>query len=204
MKKSYLIIVLSMILTITFCTSCFAGWLIYHKPAFKGKIVDAETKKPIEGAVVVAMYKKYPIISGPGGGSASIMHIKEALTDKKGEFHISSYTTFIQPLFIEDDVDFIIYKPGYGSHPGRKVYPFHYCGPELLFSKELGTKGQIHRRTKTVSITYGVVELPPLKTRKERLRAVPSTPTDKIKDTPLLYKAINEEYKSFGLKPSGR
>jgi hypothetical protein len=101
MKKAYLIIVLSMILTITFCTSCFAGWLIYHKPAFKGKIVDAETKKPIEGAVVVAMYKKYPIISGPGGGSASIMHIKEALTDKKGEFHISSYTTFIQPLFIE-------------------------------------------------------------------------------------------------------
>jgi len=204
MKKTYLIIGLSMFLITGFCTSCFAGWLICHKPAFRGRIIDAETKKPIEGAVVVAMYYKYPIISGPGGGSASIIHIKEALTDKKGEFHIPSYTTLKGPNSIEDDVDFIIYRPGYGSHPGRKVYPFHYCGPELLFSKKLGTKGQIHRRTKTVSITYGIVELPPLKTRKERLKPVPSTPTDKIKDTPLLYKAINEERKGFGLRPVGR
>jgi len=212
MKKTYLIIALSMFLITAFCTSCFAGWLIYHKPAFRGMVIDAETKKPIEGAVVVAMYYKYPIISGPGGGSASIMHIKEALTDKKGEFRIPSYTTVIQPLSIEDLTEFIIYKPGYGSHPVSLTYPLFYFRPyeeEGFFSKKLGTKEEKHvlklgKTIKTLSINYGVVELPPLKTRKERLGAVPSTPTDEIKDTPLLYKAINEEYKGFGLKPSGR
>ena len=56
MKKAYFIIGLSMFLITAFCTSCFAGWLIYHKPAFRGRIIDAETKKPIEGAVVVAKY----------------------------------------------------------------------------------------------------------------------------------------------------
>ncbi len=55
-----------------------AGWLIYHKPEFKGKVIDTETKEPIEGVVVVAIYQKHPIISGPGGGSSSIINIKEA------------------------------------------------------------------------------------------------------------------------------
>jgi len=211
MKKTYLIIGLSMFLISAFCTSCFAGWIIYHKPAFRGRIIDAETKKPIEGAVVVAKYYKYPIISGPGGGSASIMHIKEALTDKNGEFLIPSYTTVIQPLSIEDQATFIIYKPGYGRFPYQRVSPpkpMSSPAIERFFWKEsFGKQGEIilsFGPLKKGYGTYGVVELPPLKNRKERLRAVPSPPTDKIKDTPFLYKAINEEYKGFGLKPSGR
>ncbi len=28
-------------------------WMIYHKPAFKGKVIDAEAKESIEGAVLV-------------------------------------------------------------------------------------------------------------------------------------------------------
>ena len=86
----------------------------------------------------------------------------------------------------------------------KKIYPFQFCGPGYLFSKELGTKGEIRKGSEVLSITYGVVELPGLKTRKDRLRAVPATPTISIKDTPLLYKAINEEGKTFGLKPIGR
>ena len=63
----------------------------YHKPAFQGKVIDAETKEPIDGAVVVVIYKKYPIISGPGGGGESIMDIKETLTNAK-ESLISLHT----------------------------------------------------------------------------------------------------------------
>ena len=46
----------------------FAIWPIYHKPEFKGKVIDAETKEPIEGAVVVVVYNKitYAIIEKIG------------------------------------------------------------------------------------------------------------------------------------------
>ena len=47
------------------------AWLIYHKPAFKGKVIDAETKKPIEGAVVVVVYKK--ILAGLGPDRKSVV-----------------------------------------------------------------------------------------------------------------------------------
>jgi hypothetical protein len=34
-----------------FTVSAFAGWLIFHKSAFRARVIDAETKEPIEGAV---------------------------------------------------------------------------------------------------------------------------------------------------------
>ncbi len=160
-----------LILTGMLSGSAAAGWLIYHKPEFRGKVIDAETKEPIEGAVVVAIYNAHPIISGPAGGSAYIIKIKETLTDEKGEFYFPAYTTIIQPLSIEDVVDFIIYKPGYGSYPGREIYPFNYVGPEYLFSKKLGTKEEVRRGTEIVTITHGVVELPALRTWEERRKA---------------------------------
>jgi hypothetical protein len=184
-------------IVISFTASAYAGWLIYHKLEFKGKVIDAETKEPIEGAVVVVVYNKHSLISGPGGGYSSVVKVKEALTDKKGEFHFPPYTTLIQPNSIEDTVEFIIYKPGYGSYPGREIYPFNYVGPEYTFSKELSSKEEIQ---KGIFIIHGIVELPKLKTRYERLRAIPATPTDyRSKELPLLYKAMNEENKRFGL-----
>jgi hypothetical protein len=194
---------------VTFFTAqAFAGWLVFHKPAFRGKVIDAESKEPIEGAVVVAMYYKYPIISGPGGGSSSMIHVKEALTDDNGEFHIPSYTTVIQPLSIEDPTAFIIYKPGYASHPNSLIHPLCYFRPyerEDFFTKELGTEGEKHvlklgKRIKTVLITYGVVELPRLSTEEERLKRLPGYPSDLTSgNAPLFYKIINEEYRRFGL-----
>jgi len=45
----------------------FAGWLIYHKPEFKGKVIDAKTKEPLEGAVVVVAYYQ-KTFGWPAGG----------------------------------------------------------------------------------------------------------------------------------------
>lgn len=55
--KKYLVFVL-LALTFILNTNSYASWLIYHKPEFKGMVIDAETKEPIEGAVVVAVYYK--------------------------------------------------------------------------------------------------------------------------------------------------
>jgi hypothetical protein len=192
-----------------------AGWLIYHKPEFKGRVTDAETKAPIEGAVVVVVYEKHSLISGPGGGYSSVIKVKETLTDKKGEFHFSSYTTLIQPNSVEDYARFIIYKPGYGNFSGHRINPpigMPLGDIETFFTKETGSRGNVEilvikdnkSEWKLVNITFGIAELPTLKTREQRLEAI--YPADisgaeiNEKELPLLYKNIREEYRALGIK----
>ena len=212
--RQNIILVLLMVLTLYIgMANVHAGWLIYSKPELKGKIIDAETKEPIEGAVVVASYSK-DTIGGPGGDISSIIHIKEQLTNAKGEFHFPSYTTFIQPLSTESLVTFIIYKPGYGSFPGYQKIPsgIKPKDQEIYFSKETGSKGKLdmwvkgekHPHLERFDVSFGIVELPRLKTKKERLNATPGGPVDYgINELPLLYRAINEERKKFGLGEVG-
>ena len=194
---------------ISFTTSAFAGWLIYHKPEFKGKVIDAETKEPIEGAVVVAIYEKHTLISGPGGGYSSVIKVKETLTDKNGEFYFPPYTTLIQPNSIEDYAEFIIYKPGYGSYPNYQVTPrgLNAVSGELFFLKEIGSeeelemwvKGEKGPELREAKIIFGIVELPKLKTRDDWLTS-PSIPADVgYKEAPILYRMLNEVRKKYGL-----
>lgn len=191
-------------------TQSHAGWLIYHKPEFKGKVIDAETKAPIEGAVVVVVYKKENF-AFPSGGVTKVINVKETLTDKNGEFDFQSYTTLIQPLSGESHADFIIYKPGYGSYPNLQLTPKGIDAPseEIFFSSGIGGTGELEglvdRKNAMIKVTFGIVELPKLKTREERLNAIRFPTGDaKPKDMPLLYKAYNEEYSRFGLEPVGR
>ena len=148
-----------------------ASWLFYHKPAFEGQILDAETKQPIEGAVVAALYHKWTI--GLGAGSTHpLIHVKEALTDKDGKFRIPSYTTLIQPFSWSDAVIFIIYKPGYFSVDSNNT--FYYEG---LFSGQYPASLNITlpwRADKNINIIVrspNIVELPVARTRDERLNA---------------------------------
>jgi len=108
MKRTFAIL-LSILLLST--VTCEASWLIFHKPEFRGKIVDIETHEPIEGAVVVAIYRKEEMSIAD---SVDIdIDAREALTDRNGDFVIPSYTTFINPLSWSIPVQFIIFKPGY-------------------------------------------------------------------------------------------
>ena len=197
--KHLMIFLVVITLVIFFAATTFAGWLIFHKPAFRGKVIDTETKEAIEGAVVVVVYEKH--VYGPSGGYTSVIKVKETLTDKNGEFFFPSYITGIHPFSREDYADFIIYKPGYGNFPNFQVSPPTFVDWDKFFSEDYGTKKVVRKRSKSATVTFGVVELPRLKTRKERLRAIPgSRPDSGSKKLPLLYKAINEERKRFGLK----
>ena len=65
-------VLLALILMIN--TSQSYAWLIYHKPEFRGKVMDAETKEPIEGAVVVVAYSRRS--AGIAGDDVSVIKSK--------------------------------------------------------------------------------------------------------------------------------
>lgn len=197
--RSFRLVLVSVIALAVCAASSEAGWLIYHKPDFKGIIIDIETKEPIEGAVVVVIYYKSLMISGPAGGHRSMLDIRETLTDKNGEFYIPSYTAIIQPLSEEDKANFIIYKPGYanigeinleGTFSGQETRDYEGA---MSWNKELKFKYS----------AAGVVELPKLTTREEMDKARRSADIFgaeiSVKELPLLYKTI-EDYKNSGMK----
>ncbi len=90
-----------------------AAWLFYHKPAYEGRVLDAETELPIEGAVVVAVYYKQTF--GVVEWGTGVIRVKETVTDNNGRFRFPSYTTLINPLAWSLEVGFTIFKPGYAS-----------------------------------------------------------------------------------------
>jgi hypothetical protein len=106
----------------------------------------------------------------------------------------------------QDDTSFIIYKPGYESYPNYRILPIGYFGPhpEDFFTEDIGEKGEKTVNRNRLPVIYGIVELPRQRTKEERLRAIPSRPSEMMSDDlPLLYKAINEERKIFGLDEVG-
>jgi len=110
-----------MILFICLEISCVEG----NDATFRGRVIDADSKEPIEGAVVVTYWlKAWQTISGE---KTELKDVKEILTDKNGEWSISGlkgqendphpYLSFFLFLSYIREPAFIIYKPGYCSFP---------------------------------------------------------------------------------------
>ena len=89
--------------------------------AFKGKLIDADTLKPIEGAVVIAIWEKTR--SFFIDSDTRFKEAKETLTDKNGDWSItgpegSAHSIFpgcfqYVGIFIRTAPNFNFYKPGY-------------------------------------------------------------------------------------------
>ena len=101
---------------------------------FRGKIIDAETLKPIEGAVVVAVWKEAR--GGIAGPDTRFKDAKETLTDKNGEWSITGPEgdedkligiLQIIGVFITRDPVFIIYKPGYREYYNPGGFQSYSC-----------------------------------------------------------------------------
>jgi hypothetical protein len=196
MKK--LITLLIMVVLVFSATSVHA-WLIYSKPEFRGRIIDAETKEPIEGVVVVVVYYDHTIVGGPGGGGTSVIKAKETLTDKKGEFYFPSYITLIGPNSREDNAEFIIFKPGYMSDSspsgGSRVIDEKFFA---ITTDIIGKEGVLLDNTfpnaKPWKGVLGIVELERAKTREDRRKTRPSSGGLSANQLPIFFKILEEEY----------
>jgi hypothetical protein len=167
------------------CAVTSAGAQTYlqgYQGPYRGRVVDAETKEPIAGAVVVAIWSRErvePLIT------RIVFHAaREVLTGPDGSF-------VLEAKDIEE------------SAPRRTLPPYFevfFPGYASLRSLIFGRRGFLQGRFET-GITVG---LPRPTNRKERLDnlvrpfSFSETP---FKDVPHLMRLANQERRSLGLEP---
>jgi hypothetical protein len=204
MKKNNIRIILVTLFLLN-VASVYAD-VLYSKPEFRGKVIDAETKQPIEGAVVVVLYYKMHLIGAPGGPSVLIMAAKETLTNNNGEFFLPSYSTLML-ISKEIPIRFIFYKPEYISIKGAGLENAGISFEKYFSTGKVGEILEIEEGTFEQGSyvkwkgPMGIVELKKAKTREEKWKA-PMVFTSSLgsNDLPLLYKAINEAEKNLKME----
>jgi hypothetical protein len=196
MKKSFRVgkLFMLLMLIIGFAdSSVFAstGYIYYSDGPWRGMVIDAETKQPIEGAVVVAVWRKvYPHIIV---GHSHILDAKEVLTDNTGKFLMPKFRKFnFIPLASIEGPTFEIFKPGYTTFGEYEYFAKHFPQSPLRVDND-SLAGMFKKGV--------VIELLKLKTREERGMNIPGGPTDIGSDRlPLLYELINEERRNLGFE----
>lgn len=174
------------------------GPLVGCATTFHGKVVDYETREPIEGAAVVVYW--YSARPDWFGENSYLKEVKETLTDRNGEWSIKGekgregpiipcFVFGVAGLRYTREPEFIVFKPGYCSYPGG-------------FSVD-ACKGKLKLRGNSELREGKTIELPKLTKREDRVRAqnvsIPGGPgaLEKMKE---LIRLINEERKNLGLR----
>jgi len=107
--KLKLLLILIILLLQTGCL-----YAVRYDGSYHGKVVDIETREPLEGVVVLGTWSVYHF--DVGGGHSTYHDARETVTDKNGEFTISGeglrILSSLQPM------SFIIFKTGYSYFDG--------------------------------------------------------------------------------------
>ena len=101
MKRIFLITIVILGAIFSNAKGVFAWrWILYYESSFNGRVIDVETKKPLEGVMIEVNYTKQMM-----GLEANTHDVDTRLTttDKNGEFYIPSYTTLIAPWYLKND-----------------------------------------------------------------------------------------------------
>jgi len=107
MKTKLLILIFNVI----FLSSCYAARM---DGPYEGRVIDAETGRPIEGVVVLGTW--YSITITPGGGTHNFYDAQEAVTNKNGDFRIKGLG--LKVLSNVEPMDALFFKAGYEYDSG--------------------------------------------------------------------------------------
>lgn len=185
---------------------------------WKAQVVDAETGKPLEGVVVLAYWIKYARTVA-GKADAQFYDAEEVVTGPDGNFVIQERSTWtLNPFRTISGAQFVMFKPGYGRWRFRNadLWLKHNL-PERheVLLKAYGSRGEKDLmlrfqdemlkvfRDGSENMSEAVIDLPPLKTREERLEVLrtiswaPVVPSDR---TQLIRKAKDAERAYLGLR----
>lgn len=178
MKKIALILFIILI----FIPGC--AYSIRYDGPYRGRIIDEDTREPIEGVVVLGVwYTEIPTVAGP---KHDYFDAREIVTDKNGEFEIQGkglrILSRLQPIRVT------IFKAGYG-----------YRG---LFWKP----GHVPYRSKIKwEDDMAIIPLRKLTMEERRRKGSPSRPPDEAPLEKVIHmlKEIDKNEIELGLKPYG-
>lgn len=112
MKRNLLLALL--FLSVTHALSACATSLMYTAESMEARIVDADTKEPLEGVIVVAHWE---LERGTVGGNvpAGQLRVMEAVTDKEGKFSFPGFgpETLWDSFLVNKDPELLFFKSGY-------------------------------------------------------------------------------------------
>lgn len=166
-------------------TQTWDRYLDRPRGPYRARVVDAQTKAPLAGAVVVALWRRDRVY--PFHLVSENYAVLEAITDTDGRFVLDANDVEERAPRRTNHPEFIIFLPGYGAYPWYQVTP-------------TGFTAGIFERSDTV------VELRRLESNEDRRRHLrrfdpygySETP---FKNLPELMRRLNAENISIGLDP---
>jgi hypothetical protein len=84
-------------------------------------VIDAETGKPIEGAIALAQWYRAVSLGFGLGGSLALDKAQEAISDKDGKINIDGYWGL---YIFSRQPGLTVYKPGYVLWDSQRICPF--------------------------------------------------------------------------------
>jgi hypothetical protein len=176
----------SLVIILTFFTGCGPMYPLFAGGPYKGKVIDAESKAPLVGAVVLAVW--YRGAPGLGVSSHGFLDAEEVLTDNSGQFIVGEHppASLIPGTWV-DGPNITIFYPNYGFYPIYQISP----------SPKLG-----QNKLNEALENSAVIELPPLKTLKDRReKMMLANPVEIPNEKKLkLNRLLNQQAKELGLE----
>ncbi len=171
-------------IALTFIIMFFQGcayWVRYDGP-YKGRVVNEETGKPIEGVVVLGVWNT--VMNTPAGATHHFSDVTETVTDEKGEFEIKGKGLRI--LSNLEPMNVLIFKTGY-----------NYIGLGPWISFKLSSYGREKIKWEGDRAIIPLRKLT-MAERKEQLS--PSPPSEAYKkDIKMILNEINKDRAERGL-----
>ena len=152
---------------------------------FKGKVVDTDTKEPIDEAAVLAVY--YVTEASIMGSNSYVVDGQDTVTDKNGEFKLPRKRRWFVLHRGYPEGKLVIFKPGYGT------FPRHQRSVAVEENKSWPPPGK-----------FIVYELPKLDTMEERSKNLPGAfAFDEVPyaQQEKFIKTINQEAIDLGISP---
>jgi len=159
-----------MITILAVCSGCVS--MLRIDGPYKGRVIDAETGKPLEGAVAHGTWSR--IHPTPAGSSSEYYDSYEVLTNKDGEFKIPGKGLLIFSNI--DDMTLTIFKAGYTQFPRNSNWSgLVEFGPFDKVSWDEFGKGSFKLRKMTLEERRKrVIDLPRTPISKQRLMRIES------------------------------
>lgn len=169
-------------------SGCMLSYIFpYYMGAYQGRVVDINTSAPIEGAVVIAVYKS--MSNSPAGALSQEIDAQETLTDANGEFYLPEISVHGSRYAGHPWGKLKIFKPGYGTN----IHP-----KSSRLCMENGNWVECPMQYDK----YMLYKLPKLNTTQERKNNLPHSSSFIPPEKQFLFlQAIDNERINLGLQP---